>query len=188
MRHYEIVFIVHPDQSEQVPGMIERYRQMVTSRAGRIHRLEDWGRRQLAFPMQKVHKAHYVLMNIECDQETLTELDHAYKFNDAVRRPSKEVSRNQVVLTGKLIERNELRHTPAGLPALNFRIGHISEQLEAGRSRSVNLEIEGVALGEVAQKLSKAVQEAEYRFEGFLAMRSKLSRQPVLHVSRFELN
>jgi len=86
MRHYEIVFIVHPDQSEQVPGMIERYRQMVTSRSGRIHRLEDWGRRQLAFPIQKVHKAHYVLMNIECDQETLTELEHAYKFNDAVVR------------------------------------------------------------------------------------------------------
>lgn len=86
MRHYEIVFIVHPDQSEQVPGMIERYRQMVTSRGGRIHRLEDWGRRQLAFPIQKIHKAHYVLMNIECDPETLSELDHAYKFNDAVVR------------------------------------------------------------------------------------------------------
>jgi small subunit ribosomal protein S6 len=86
MRHYEVVFIVHPDQSEQVPGMIERYRQMVTSRSGVIHRLEDWGRRQLAFPIQKVHKAHYVLMNIECDAETLTELEHAYKFNDAVIR------------------------------------------------------------------------------------------------------
>ena len=86
MRHYEIVFIVHPDQSEQVPGMIERYRQMVTSRAGHIHRLEDWGRRQLAFPIQKVHKAHYVLMNIECDQETLDELEHSFKFNDAVLR------------------------------------------------------------------------------------------------------
>ena len=86
MRHYEIVFIVHPDQSEQVPGMIERYRQMVTSRAGHIHRLEDWGRRQLAYPIAKLHKAHYVLMNIECDQETLTELDHAFKFNDAVVR------------------------------------------------------------------------------------------------------
>jgi primosomal replication protein N len=98
------------------------------------------------------------------------------------------VSRNQVVLTGKLVERNELRHTPAGLPALNFRIGHVSEQIESGRSRSVSLEIEGVALGEVAQNLSKAAQEAEYRFEGFLAMRSKLSRQPVLHVSGFELN
>ena len=86
MRHYEIVFIVHPDQSEQVPGMIERYRQMVTSRAGHIHRLEDWGRRQLAFPIQKIHKAHYVLMNIECDQETLDELEHSFKFNDAVLR------------------------------------------------------------------------------------------------------
>ncbi len=86
MRHYEIVFIVHPDQSEQVPQMVERYRGMVTSKAGQIHRLEDWGRRQLAYPIQKVHKAHYVLMNIECDQETLTELDHAFKFNDAVLR------------------------------------------------------------------------------------------------------
>ena len=86
MRHYEIVFIVHPDQSEQVSGMIERYRQMVTSRGGHIHRLEDWGRRQLVFPIQKVHKAHYVLMNIECDQPTLDELEHAYKFNDAVLR------------------------------------------------------------------------------------------------------
>jgi small subunit ribosomal protein S6 len=86
MRHYEIVFIVHPDQSEQVPGMVERYRTMVTSRGGRIHRLEDWGRRQLAYPIQKMHKAHYVLMNIECDAETLNELEHAFKFNDAVLR------------------------------------------------------------------------------------------------------
>jgi small subunit ribosomal protein S6 len=86
MRHYEIVFIVHPDQSEQVPGMVERYRQLVTGRSGKIHRLEDWGRRQLAFPLQKVHKAHYVLMNVECDGATLGELDHAFKFNDAVLR------------------------------------------------------------------------------------------------------
>ena len=86
MRHYEIVFIVHPDQSEQVPAMVERYRQMVMGRNGRIHRLEDWGRRQLAYPIAKIHKAHYVLMNIECDNETLTELEHAFKFNDAVLR------------------------------------------------------------------------------------------------------
>jgi small subunit ribosomal protein S6 len=86
MRHYEIVFIVHPDQSEQVPAMVDRYRQMVTGRSGRIHRLEDWGRRQLAYPIEKVHKAHYVLMNLECDNETLTELEHAFKFNDAVLR------------------------------------------------------------------------------------------------------
>lgn len=86
MRHYEIVFIVHPDQSEQVPAMIERYRGSVTAREGKIHRLEDWGRRQLAYPIDKIHKAHYVLMNIECDNETLTELEHAFKFNDAVLR------------------------------------------------------------------------------------------------------
>ncbi len=86
MRHYEIVFIVHPDQSDQVPAMIERYKTLVTSRNGATHRLEDWGRRQLAYPIQKVHKAHYVLMNIECDGETLAELENAFKFNDAVLR------------------------------------------------------------------------------------------------------
>ena len=86
MRHYEIVFIVHPDQSEQVPGMVERYRAIVTAKNGAIHRLEDWGRRQLAYPIQKIHKAHYVLMNIECDSETLAELENAFKFNDAVLR------------------------------------------------------------------------------------------------------
>lgn len=86
MRHYEIVFIVHPDQSEQVPAMIERYRTLVTSKGGQIHRLEDWGRRQLAYAIQKIHKAHYVLMNIECNQETLDELEHAFRFNDAVLR------------------------------------------------------------------------------------------------------
>src|SRR6187397_2224028 len=86
MRHYEIVFIVHPDQSEQVPGMIERYRNMFTAGNGKVHRIEDWGRRQLAFPIQKVFKAHYVLMNIEVGNETLNELDHAFKFNDAVLR------------------------------------------------------------------------------------------------------
>ncbi len=86
MRHYEICFIVHPDQSEQVPGMVERYRSIVTAKGGSIHRLEDWGRRQLAYPIQKIHKAHYVLMNIECDGETLNELEHSFKFNDAVLR------------------------------------------------------------------------------------------------------
>ncbi|MFA6016240.1 MAG: 30S ribosomal protein S6 [Gallionellaceae bacterium] len=86
MRHYEIVFIVHPDQSEQVPAMVERYRTLVTSKNGHIHRLEDWGRRQMAYPIQKIHKAHYVLMNIEADQETLDEMEHAFKFNDAVLR------------------------------------------------------------------------------------------------------
>jgi small subunit ribosomal protein S6 len=86
MRHYEIVFMVHPDQSEQVPAMIERYRGMIESGGGAIHRLEDWGRRQLAYPINKIHKAHYVLMNIECDQATLDSLTSAFRFNDAVIR------------------------------------------------------------------------------------------------------
>ena len=86
MRHYEIVFIVHPDQSEQVPGMIERYRNTITTGNGKVHRIEDWGRRQLAYPIAKVFKAHYVLMNIEVSNETLAELEHAFKFNDAVLR------------------------------------------------------------------------------------------------------
>lgn len=86
MRHYEIVFLVHPDQSEQVPAMIDRYRSMIESSNGKVHRLEDWGRRQLAYPINKVHKAHYVLMNVECDQETLAELENAFRFNDAVIR------------------------------------------------------------------------------------------------------
>ena len=77
MRHYEVVFIVHPDQSEQVPAMIERYRSLVATQGGQIHRLEDWGRRQLAYPIDKIHKAHYVLMNIECDQPTIAELSMA---------------------------------------------------------------------------------------------------------------
>ena len=86
MRHYEIVFIVHPDQSEQVPAMIDRYKSIITAQGGQIHRLEDWGRRQLAYPIQKLHKAHYVLMNIECNGEVLAELEHGFKFNDAVLR------------------------------------------------------------------------------------------------------
>ncbi|MCU7843100.1 MAG: 30S ribosomal protein S6 [Candidatus Thiodiazotropha sp. (ex Monitilora ramsayi)] len=86
MRHYEVVFLVHPDQSEQVPAMIERYRSGIESKGGAIHRLEDWGRRQLAYPINKIHKAHYVLMNIECDSEALAELESAFRFNDAVLR------------------------------------------------------------------------------------------------------
>ena len=86
MRHYELVFIVHPDQSEQVPAMIEKYQATIKSSKGLIHRLEDWGRLQLAYPIQKIHKAHYVLMNIECNLDTLAELEHTFKFNDAIIR------------------------------------------------------------------------------------------------------
>lgn len=86
MRHYEIVFLVHPDQSEQVPGMLERYSAIVTNAQGQVHRLEDWGRRQLAYPINKLHKAHYVLLNIEASQEVIDELETNFRFNDAVIR------------------------------------------------------------------------------------------------------
>jgi small subunit ribosomal protein S6 len=86
MRHYEIVFLVHPDQSEQVPAMIDRYKEMITGNGGQIHRLEDWGRRLLAYPINKIHKAHYVLMNIECNADALKELTEAFRYNDAVIR------------------------------------------------------------------------------------------------------
>ena len=109
MRHYEIVFIVHPDQSEQVPAMIERYKTLVTARNGAIHRLEDWGRRQMAYPIQKVHKAHYVLMNIECDGETLGELEHAFKFNDAVLRHLTVKMRKAVVTASPMMKEEKSR-------------------------------------------------------------------------------
>ena len=118
MRHYEIVFIVHPDQSEQVPAMVERYRAMVTAGNGRIHRLEDWGRRQLAYPIAKMHKAHYVLMNIECDAPTLTELEHAFKFNDAVLRHLIVAMREAAVTPSPMMKEEKSRSlSPSGAAA-----------------------------------------------------------------------
>ncbi|HSM98327.1 MAG TPA: 30S ribosomal protein S6 [Gallionella sp.] len=117
MRHYEIVFIVHPDQSEQVPAMIERYRTLVTTNGGHIHRLEDWGRRQLAYPIQKIHKAHYVLMNIECDQTTLDELEHAFRFNDAVLRHLTVKTKAAVVEPSAMMKEEKSRAMPTDGPA-----------------------------------------------------------------------
>ena len=118
MRHYEIVFIVHPDQSEQVPAMVERYRSMVTTPGGRIHRLEDWGRRQLTYPIAKVHKAHYVLMNIECDAPTLGELEHAFKFNDAVLRHLIVAMPEAVIAPSPMMKEEKSRSlSPGGSPA-----------------------------------------------------------------------
>ncbi|NJD33893.1 MAG: 30S ribosomal protein S6 [Betaproteobacteria bacterium] len=114
MRHYEVVFIVHPDQSEQVPAMIERYKTLVTARNGAIHRLEDWGRRQMAYPIQKVHKAHYVLMNIECDGEPLAALEHAYKFNDAVLRHLTVKTRKAVVTPSPMMKEEKSRSLTQG--------------------------------------------------------------------------
>ena len=96
MRHYEIVFLVHPDQSEQVPGMVERYTASITAADGAVHRMEDWGRRQLAYPINKIHKAHYILMNVECGQEVLDELNSTFRYNDAVLR-SMVIRRDEAV-------------------------------------------------------------------------------------------
>ena len=114
MRHYEIVFIVHPDQSEQVPAMVDRYKALVATRNGVIHRLEDWGRRQMAYPIQKVHKAHYVLMNIECDGETLDELEHAFKFNDAVLRHLTVKMKHAVITPSPMMKEEKSRSLTPG--------------------------------------------------------------------------
>ncbi len=118
MRHYEIVFLVHPDQSEQVPHMVERYRATIENSGGTIHRLEDWGRRQLAFPINKIHKAHYVLMNVECGAEALAELESAFRFNDAVLRNLVIRRKAAVTETSPLAKEEEKEDSrPASKPA-----------------------------------------------------------------------
>ena len=116
MRHYEVVFIVHPDQSEQVPAMIERYQAVITGNGGQVHRLEDWGRRQLAYPIQKLVKAHYVCVNIECGQTTLDELEHAFRYNDAILRhiviKTKKAQTAPSIMM-KSVEREEARKASA---------------------------------------------------------------------------
>ncbi len=116
MRNYEVVFIVHPDQSEQVPAMVERYQALVTSQGGKVHRLEDWGRRQLAYPIQKLVKAHYICFNIECGQATLDELENAFRFNDAVLRHlviKMKAPQTEPSIMMKQVERDEARKASA---------------------------------------------------------------------------
>jgi len=122
MRHYEVVFVVHPDQSEQVPAMVDRYTTLVTGQGGTIHRHEDWGRRQLAYPIQKLVKAHYVCLNIECGQTTLEELEHAFRYNDAVLRHLVVKTKKAETAPSpmmKVVEREEARKvaTEAEAPA-----------------------------------------------------------------------
>jgi len=117
MRHYEVVFLVHPDQSEQVPAMIERYRSALEAKGSVIHRLEDWGRRQLAYPINKIHKAHYVLMNIECSDEALAELENAFRYNDAVIRNLIVKQKRAITEASPLIKPAEEEAKPAPTPA-----------------------------------------------------------------------
>ena len=120
MRHYEIVFIVHPDQSEQVPAMVEKYTSTITTQGGKVHRVEDWGRRQMAYMIDKLAKAHYVCMNIECGQATLDELEHGFKFNDAVLRHLViKVKKAEIEpsIMMKQVEREEARKAQAATEA-----------------------------------------------------------------------
>jgi small subunit ribosomal protein S6 len=138
MRHYEIVFMVHPDQSAQVPAMLDRYRTLIESALGKIHRLEDWGRRQLAYPIDKVHKAHYVLMNIECDQATLDELESGFRFNDAVLR-SLTIRKEEAITEPSPMARES--HSEAGGREGDRPVGDASDEsgepeVAAGESES----------------------------------------------------
>lgn len=109
MRHYEIVLLIHPDQSEQVPAMMTKYRGMIETKEGKIHRLEDWGRRQLAYPINKLHKAHYVLLNIECNQNTLDELNNAFRYNDAVIRSLVTQQKHAITEASPLLKEKDER-------------------------------------------------------------------------------
>jgi small subunit ribosomal protein S6 len=148
MKHYEVVFMVHPDQSEQVPAMIERYSNMVTQKKGTVHRVEDWGRRQLAYPIDKILKAHYVLMNIECDKDTLGELTNAFRFNDAVIRNLVLSVKGAVKDASPLLKERDSRseggsaqepdshHKSRGkrAPVLDEEVGELDVELETDRA------------------------------------------------------
>jgi small subunit ribosomal protein S6 len=128
MRHYEIVFLVHPDQSEQVPAMVERYTNLVTEDGGQVHRLEDWGRRQLAYPINKIHKAHYVLMNIECSDSVLSELNDTFRYNDAIIR-NLVIRRKEAVTDVSPIKASEGREDRRSAPQREERAQDNSEEV-----------------------------------------------------------
>lgn len=128
MRHYEIVFLVHPDQSEQVPAMVERYTNLVTEDGGQVHRLEDWGRRQLAYPINKIHKAHYVLMNIECSDSVLSELNDTFRYNDAIIR-NLVIRRKEAVTDVSPIKASEGREDRRSAPQREERNNDNSDEV-----------------------------------------------------------
>ena len=153
MRHYEVVFLVHPDQSEQVPGMIERYTQLMSDSGGNIHRIEDWGRRQLAYPINKIHKAHYVMMNIECGGEALEELSTLFRYNDAVLR-NLVIKRKEAVTEESLILKQERESKER-----KARIEHKRKEEEAAAAAET-------AAGEKEALAAEAVPEAPAETDG----------------------
>jgi len=135
MRHYEIVIMVHPDQSEQVPAMLERYTSSVTSSGGAVHRLEDWGRRHMAYPINKIHKAHYILLNIECSREVIDELTHNFRFNDAILRDL-VLNKKEAVSEVSPIKAAETREQPAPRREAPPAPAAVTEQVEAVKERA----------------------------------------------------
>jgi small subunit ribosomal protein S6 len=162
MRHYEVIFLVHPDQSEQVPAMIDRYRTLLETNGGTIHRLEDWGRRQLAFMIEKVYKAHYVLMNIECDGNTLAELNSMFKFSDAVIR-NLVIRKSRAIIDPSPLAKSkeENRDEPAGEWAPADKKIVAGDEGEAKIVEASDIEIEPTAMGKVESIVTRPQQEAE---------------------------
>ena len=170
MRHYEICFLVHPDQSEQVPAMLERYRALIEGSNGAIHRLEDWGRRQLAFPVAKLHKAHYVLMNIECDGATLSELEGIFRFNDAVLRHL-TVSRQSAVVEQSLMmkakeekdrsSRSYEQRKPVAAEATDEKAAASEETAEAVEEATEAVEEAAEVVEEAAEVVEEAAEVVE---------------------------
>ncbi|MAE04269.1 MAG: 30S ribosomal protein S6 [Porticoccaceae bacterium] len=159
MRHYEIVFLVHPDQSEQVAGMVERYSASVTAGNGTVHRLEDWGRRQLAYPINKIHKAHYVLMNIECGQDVLDELNATFRYNDAVLR-SMVIRRDEAVTAESPIMKQE-NAEKADKEARERRSAAKAKADEAKAAAEAEAAADEPAAEEVAEEAPVAEEAAE---------------------------
>ena len=161
MRHYEIVFLVHPDQSEQVPAMIDRYRKIVDNDKGTVHRLEDWGRRQLAYPIQKLAKAHYVLMNIECTSESLEEIESAFRFNDAVLR-NLIIRRNEAVTEQSiLMKTKDEKSTRDDRPRREPRPVESREEPAAPSPAADPAPVEAAAESETAEPVAVAEAVAE---------------------------
>jgi len=155
MRHYEIVFLVHPDQSSQVQAMIDRYKATIEEAAGTIHRLEDWGRRHLAYPIKKIHKAHYVLMNVECDQATLDELESGFRFNDAILR-SMTLSMKEAVTEPSLI---------ASANAEEHKVAEAKAKEDAAAAAAAEQKAKDAAAAAAAEQKAKDAAAAEKKTE-----------------------
>ena len=160
MRHYEICFLVHPDQSEQVPAMLERYRGLIEEKGGSIHRLEDWGRRQLAYPIVKLHKAHYVLMNIECDNGTLDELEGVFRFNDAVLRHLTIRKLEAVTEQSEILKAREEKDRSSRDHSDRRRASSEEVTVEVAEETETQTEVEAVAEADVTEAASEEAEVA----------------------------